>query len=324
MIGAAMSAHPLELDPRRRHVILGAGPVGRAIATVLTANADASAVPPVVVSRSGTELPGATARCADLTDPIAAKDVLADADVVYQCSQPAYHRWPEEFPDLQDSIADAAAAAGATLVVVENLYGYGPVDGPLTEDLPLVATGRKGRTRAEMWRDLERRHRAGDLAVVAARAADFYGPHVLGSAFGERLFGRLVAGKQPEVPGDPTCRHSVAYVPDVADAMVRLGATDDAWGRAWHVPHAPAVTGEHFVELAADVAGVTTTASSVGAVKLRLAGVLIPAAREMIEMLHEFDRDFVVDDRAYAARFGDEPTPLDVGIADTVAWYRSR
>jgi len=314
-----MTARP---SPTDRHVILGAGPVGRAVADELVHRHLDTA--PVIVSRSGTTLPGTSARAADLTDPASAEDALADADIVYQCSQPEYHRWPEEFPALQASIADAATAAGATLVVADNLYGYGPVDGPLHEGLPLVASGRKGHTRAAMWVDLERRHTAGDLAVVAARAADFYGPHVLGSAFGERLFGRLVDGKRPEVPGDPHTRHSVSYVPDVAAAMVRLGAEPETWGRAWHVPHAPAVTGEAFVRLAAEIAGTPTEVAAVGRAKLRLAGLFVPGAREMVEMLHEFDRDFVVDDTAYRSRFDAAPTPLADGIAATVDWYRSR
>ena len=35
-------------------------------------------------------------------------------------------------------------------VAVENLYAYGPVDGPMTEDLPLRPTTLKGRVRARL------------------------------------------------------------------------------------------------------------------------------------------------------------------------------
>jgi len=314
------SLDPIDPDRPVHHVIIGAGPVGRAVADHLVEGGTT----PTLVTRSGTAFVGTNARTADMSDPIAAKHALADADIVHQCSQPEYHRWPEEFPPLQAGIADAATAAGARLVVIDNLYGYGAVDGPITEDLPAMATGRKGRTRATMWQDLVRRHEAGDLAVVAARASDFYGPHTLGSSYGERLFARLVAGKAADVVGDPTTRHSVTYVPDVGAAMVRLALSGDAWGRAWHVPNAPAVTGEEFVALAAVEAGTSARVSAIGATKLRLAGLFIPAARETIEMLHEFDRDFVVDHGAYAQRFGDDHTPLSIGIASTVRWYQNR
>ncbi|MFM8714308.1 MAG: epimerase, partial [Actinomycetota bacterium] len=72
----------------------------------------------------------------------------------YQGSQPEYHRWPQEFPALQDSIVRATQGGNAVLVAVENLYGYGHVHGPMTESLPLAATTRTGTTRAELWKSL--------------------------------------------------------------------------------------------------------------------------------------------------------------------------
>jgi hypothetical protein len=53
--------------------------------------------------------------------------------------------------------------------------------------------------------------------------------------------------------------------------------------------------------------------------QLRLAGVFVPAVREMIEMEYEFEEDWVVDHTAYAAVLGDHATPLDTAIAATVA-----
>src|SRR6056297_317366 len=237
-----------------RHVVLGAGPVGRAVAARLTRDGER----PVVVTRSGTSVPGADTRSADVTDPAAATRALADAAVVYQCAQPEYHRWPQEFPALQSAVVDAAAAAGAVVVVADNLYAYGPVTAPMREDLPLAATTRKGATRADMWRELAAAHEAGRVRAVAARAADFFGPHVDGSSVGSRFFEALLAGKPVEVLGDPDTRHTVTYVPDLAEAMVRLGGAEDAWGRPWHVPNAPTVTQRELVRLAGEVAGVTS------------------------------------------------------------------
>ena len=42
-------------------------------------------------------------------------------------------------------IVAGAAASGARIVYADNLYAYGPVEGPLTEDLPSRATGSNGR-----------------------------------------------------------------------------------------------------------------------------------------------------------------------------------
>ena len=300
------------------HVVLGAGPVGRAVVAALVARG----IEPVVVTRSGAGVPGAISRAADVTDPAEAATALAGADVVFQCAQPEYHRWPQEFPALQAGIVDAAAATGALLVVAENLYGYGPHGGPLTEDLPLAATTRKGAVRAQMWRDLEDAHQAGRLRVVAGRASDFFGPGVEGSAVGERFFGPLAAGKAAEIAGDPDRLHSYTYVGDFGEALVRLSETPSTWGRAWHVPNAPTVSTRALAEQAAALAGTTARLRSFARWQLRLVGVFVPPVREMVEMLYEFEEDFVVDHSAYAAHCGDHATPLTESLAATVAAER--
>lgn len=301
-----------------RHVVAGAGPVGRAVVAELVARG----VRPTVVTRSGAAVDGADPVAADLADRVAAAEALAGAAVVYQCSQPEYHRWPQEFPGLQGSIVGALRGTDAVLVAMENLYGYGPVSGPMTEATPLAATTRKGRVRAEMWRELERLHDAGDLRVVAGRASDFYGPGVVGSMLGERFVGALVAGKPVEVVGDPSRLHTVSFVPDIATALVTLGADEGAWGRPWHVPNAPTVTTEEIVRVAAAAAGVEPRIRRVPRWQVRALGTFVKPLAETVEMLYEFEEDFVVDHSAYADRYGDHATSLDRGLATTVEHVR--
>jgi nucleoside-diphosphate-sugar epimerase len=142
-----------------------------------------------------------------------------------------------------------AAAAGAKLVSFENLYAYGPTGGaPLTEDLPLAATGRKGRVRAQMARDLLDAHEAGNVRVAIGRASDFFGPRGLVSHMGERVFYPVLAGKNAQVLGDPTQPHTFSYIPDIAAGLATLGTRDEADGRAWHLPNADTVTIRAFIE----------------------------------------------------------------------------
>ena len=301
-----------------RHAVLGAGPVGRAIVVSLVPRG----IDAVVVTRSGTEVPGARSLKVDARDTDALAAALTGFDVVYQASQPEYHRWPQEFPALQASVVSAAKRAGATLVAVDNLYGYAPTTRPLTEDLPQSSTTRKGRTRADMWRALEAEWKAGNLKVTSGRASDFFGPFALGSQVGERFFGTLLAGKKAETFGNPNALHSYTYVADFGEALVRLALDERSLGRGWHVPNAPAVTNAEFLARVAAIAGVPAKSIRRSAFQLRLAGLFIPPAREIIEMLYEFEHDFVVDHSAYAAVFGDHATPLDESLAATVAWWR--
>ena len=301
-----------------KHVVLGAGPVARAIVAALTKRG----IEAVVVSRSGTSISGAASVVCDVRDATSLSNIVRDADAVYQGSQPEYHRWPQEFPGHQQCIVDAMRGTNAVLVAVENLYGYGPTTIPLTEDLPLSATTRKGRVRADLWRSLENEYTSGRMKVTAGRASDFFGPYSLDSAVGERYFGPLLKGKKAEVVGNPHSLHSYTYVSDFGEALVRLALDERSLGRAWHVPNAPAITNQQFLEKAASMAGVQPKSVKRGRLSLALAGLFIPPAKETIEMLYEFEHDFVVDHSAYAAAFGDHATPLDESLHTTIDWFR--
>jgi nucleoside-diphosphate-sugar epimerase len=301
-----------------RHVVLGAGPVARAIvASLIQRGIDVD-----VVTRKGTEVPGARAVTANVLDTDRLASVISGSQAVYQASQPEYHRWPQEFPTLQDSVVRATHGTDAVLVAVENLYGYGAVRGSISERLPLSATTRKGKTRAEMWRSLEAEYQAGRLKVTAGRASDFFGPHAAASAVGERFFPPLLLGKKAELFGNPDALHTYTYVVDFGEALVRLALDERSLGRAWHVPNAPAVSTRQFLEMAASIAGVTPMSVTRNRLQLRLAGLFIPPAKESIEMMYEFEEDFVVDHSAYASTFGDHATRMHDALATTIAWWR--
>ena len=95
-----------------------------------------------------------------------------EAAVVYQCTQPAYQKWVTQFPSLQAAILEGAAANGAKLIVGENLYMYGDINGrTFTEDLPYAVTTRKGKLRGEMAKALLEAHRLGKVRVAMGRGA---------------------------------------------------------------------------------------------------------------------------------------------------------
>jgi nucleoside-diphosphate-sugar epimerase len=194
----------------------------------------------------------------DASDAAALAEATRGADVIYNCANPVdYHRWAELWPPMAHALLDAAEANGAVLVTVGNLYGYGPVDRPITVDTPSSANGPKGRVRVQMWDEALERHRQGRVRVVEARAADFYGPRITdGGHLGERVVPKLLAGKGVVLLGDLDAAHSFTFVPDVARALLRLGGDERAWGRAWPVPTAPAVSQRRMVELLCSAAGV--------------------------------------------------------------------
>jgi nucleoside-diphosphate-sugar epimerase len=223
-------------------------------------------------------------------------------------------------------VAAAAEASGAVLVVLSNLYGYGPVDGKITEDLPLVATGPKGRVRAQVWEQARELHAQGRLRTVEARASDFFGPGVTdGGHLAGRVLPPLLRGRTVQVMGDPDTPHSWTYLPDVARTLVRLAGEEQSWGRAWHVPTAPPQSIRAMVEKLGKQAGVPRVpVRQLPPVLLRVLSVFSTLLRELGEVRYQFTRPFVVDSSAYTAAFGEEATPVDTQVEATVDWWRHR
>jgi nucleoside-diphosphate-sugar epimerase len=243
------------------------------------------------------------------------------AAVVYQCAQPGYTEW-EKFPPLQQSIMEGAAANGAVLVVGDNLYMYGHVEGTIREELPYTATTKKGKIRAAMAEAVLAAHQAGTVRATLGRASTFYGAEVRGSALGERFWEPLVKGKGAEVIGNPDLPHTYAVIDDFGKGLAILGNDERAWGQAWIVPHPPTLTTREVVAIAARQLGVAPKINRMGKLMLRIGGLFIPEAREMVEMAYEFENPYLVDHSKFARTFGDFATPHEVAIAQTLAWYQ--
>ncbi|MFI5527297.1 NAD-dependent epimerase/dehydratase family protein [Kitasatospora sp. NPDC051853] len=310
------------------HLIVGHGPAGAATARVLVGQGHRVRV----VTRSGrpaqgAEEPGVEHLALDATDPARLAEAAEGAVAIHSCAAPPLHRWAVDWPPLAASLFAAAEASGAVLVLLGNLYGYGPAaTGPLTEELPLAATGPKGRTRAAIWEQARALHEAGRIRAVEVRASDFFGPGVTeGGHLAARAVPRLLAGKSVSVLGDPDAPHSWTYLPDVAGALAEAASDERAWGRAWHVPTLPARSAREMVAGLAAAAGTAAPAvRPLPPAVLALAGLFSPLLRELKETRYQFDRPFVVDSSAYEALFTLRATPLDEQFADTVAWWRDR
>ncbi len=307
------------------HVVLGTGAIGRAVAEELVKRGESVRM----VNRSGAmeEVPaGVEVIASDLYDQTKVKEVTRGAKVVYQCSQPNYSEWADKFPPLQRSIIDGLTGSDIKLVLVENLYMYGESNGnPLTEDLPHNAHTKKGKTRSEMSKAAFAAHRDGKLRVTAGRGSDFFGAWGLPTAaMGERTFYPLLNGKVASLVGNIDVPHTHTYIPDFGKALVILGERDEADGQAWHVPNDnPRVTQREMVGMIAETAGVEPKISSMGKTMMWIGGFFIPEAKEMVEMMYEFEQPFIVDSSKFENTFGIKATPMQEAIGKTVAWYKN-
>lgn len=303
------------------HVILGAGGLGTTLATDLLRRGARVRL----VSRSATAVvTGAESTRADATDRVALDRAFAGASVVYQCAQPAYTRWAQEFPGLQRTVLDATVRAGADLVIADNLYMYGDPEGSvIAESSPQNPGSRKGRVRKAMADAALDAHRAGALRVAISRPADYFGPGHDQSS--EAVFGNAVRGKRMQFLGRMDRLHSLSYIPDAAAAMAALGTTGAGWGAVWIPPVQAALTQREFAERvwrAAGQAGPPKVAV-LGTRAIRAIGLVVPLLRELAEMSYQYDKPFVVDSARFEKTFAATATPMHEAIAATVEHYRS-
>ena len=306
------------------NVIFGTGPLAQATMRALLKRGQTVKM----VNRSGkrpADVPGSVEIIAgDAYNTGFTEQVTRGAAVVYQCAQPEYHQWVEQFPPLQAAILAGAASNGAKLVVGENLYMYGDTNGqPLHEGLPYSARTRKGKVRAAMSQALLEAHRAGKVRVTMGRGSDFYGPGVLGSALGERTILPLLQGKPAEVTGALDLPHAYTYIGDFGEALAILGEREEALGQAWHVPNPPTLTQRELVTLFFKQAGLAPKFSVMGKFMLMMGGLFIPAAREMVEMTYEFEKPFLVETGKFVKAFGNIATSHESAVQETLAWYRA-
>jgi nucleoside-diphosphate-sugar epimerase len=301
------------------HVVLGgSGAAGSAILAALRA----AGLPARGVNRSGRpgHVPaGIDWQVADLADPTALARALSGAATVYMAAQPPYHRWPQEFPAMLEAVLAATAAQGARLVMVDNLYAYGPGASPMRESTPQRARDPKGRTRAALADMLLAAHRAGLVEVVIGRASDYFGPDAENSGITALAIEPVTGSGSLRWVGSLDAPHSCAFVPDIARAFVLLGTAEGVTGRTWHLPHAPAITGAQFLALVNEALPAPRRTACVGVGMLRLAAPFHRISRETLSIAYQWTQPFVVDDSDFRARFPDfTVTPMGRAVRETV------
>jgi nucleoside-diphosphate-sugar epimerase len=308
----------------RKIAVFGFGAVGRETTTRLTARGD---IVRVVQRYAPKKLPnGSTFQFADTTDREATIAACAGVDTVICCIGLRYISsvWKRDWPVVMANLIDGCALANARLVFADNLYMYGPQTAPLKEDTPLTTYGRKPALRAAITRQWMSAHEAGRVRAVAVRAADFYGPDVSTSVISGFGVARLLAGQPVLSPYPVEQPHDFVYVPDFARALVSLvDAPDDAYGQAWHVPHAPTKSMRDVLTLAASLIGVPPRITVLQAVLVPLIGLISKEVGETGEMRFQWDQPYFVDATKFGTRFWSDATSFETGLAETVAFYRT-
>jgi nucleoside-diphosphate-sugar epimerase len=314
------------LEHKRTALVIGAtGGIGRAVAEALAAHG-------WNVRALHRDPDRARAASPDLSVTWVRGDAMHEADVVaaaenvsilfHGANPPGYRRWRElAIPMLANAIA-AAKASGARLIFPGNVYNFGPDAGTVVdESSPQNPTTRKGAVRVEMERMLAAAA-AEDVRSVVVRAGDF-----LGDAPGSWFRAVMVKPGKPlrsvTYPGIRNVGHAWAYLPDLAETVVRLAEIEEDL-ETFEVFH----FGGHWIEPGVEICHAVHRAVGKPDLPIRsfpwiavyLASPFSPFMRELLEMRYLWRLPLRLDNRKLASRLGEEPhTPLDEAVAQTLA-----
>jgi nucleoside-diphosphate-sugar epimerase len=303
--------------------ILGAGgDIGSKLAKLLAARNQ----PFRIVGRNPRPTPGATESvAADIADRDQTIRAVAGSSIAYLLVGLKYDHnvWREMWPRIMSNTIEACKRAGAKVVLFDNVYMYGKVTGPMTEETPFNPCSKKGEIRAKIATTLIDGWKSGAVTGMIARAADFYGPDTRNGVANHLAFEPFSRNKRASWLVNDAVPHSYTYTPDAAQSLVQLAERATAWNQTWHVPTAPdPPTGKELVTLAAKEFGVAAKYRVLSRPMIRLAGWFNGPIAESYEMLYQNDSPYLFDSSKFAREFGFAGTPYADGIRITAGSFR--
>ncbi|HEY9100646.1 SDR family oxidoreductase [Chitinimonas sp.] len=242
--------------------------------------------------------------------------------IVHAVNPPGYQRWAELVLPMLDNTIAAARASGARILLPGTVYNYGPdAFAHLDESAPQQPLTRKGKIRVELERRLKAASQQG-VRTLIVRAGDFFGPQVGNSWFAQGL---VKAGQPVRAvgrPGPEGVGHQWAYVPDVAETMLRLVECGDRLG-AFETFHMDG----HWDKDGLQMAGAIGRAVDDPVITVRpipwwlftLASPFVTVFRELREMRYLWQQPVRMRNDKLVALLGSEPhTPLDEAVRTTL------
>jgi nucleoside-diphosphate-sugar epimerase len=297
------------------HTILGAGgPVANALSRELINNNEIIRL----VSRRPVKTTGdnVTWKKADLLNYDEVLEAARGSKVIYLCAGLVYDKdiWREQWPIIIQNVINVAKETKARLIFFDNVYMYGLVNGPMTEQTPYKPNSIKGEIRAGIASKIMEEVKAGNIRAIIARAPDFYGTDSQNSFFDMMVLDKYSKKQTAQWIGNPKVKHNFIYVPDAGKAMFLLGQSPENDNQIWHLPTAPVKTGKEFIELAASIYGVKPKFMAINKFMLWLVGLFQKVVAGTVEMYYQYDHDYNFNSDKFEKAFNFKPTSYEEGI----------
>jgi nucleoside-diphosphate-sugar epimerase len=259
---------------------------------------------------------------ADLLNYADTEKAVAGSKVVYLLAGLKYEAkiWQQQWPVVMRHTIDACKKHNAKLVFFDNVYAYGLVNGVMTEQTSYNPISKKGEVRAKIATMLMDEVKAGNLNAMIVRAADFYGPGANLSLIHSTVTERLKGNKKAQWIGDPKSVHTFTYTPDAARTVALLAKSDEAYNQVWHaLTNSERITGEQLIKLAYQLKNMPDKGiQGMSKTGVKILGLFIPVLREFVEMMYQFENDYVFDSSKASRFLNEQATSYAVGLKETL------
>lgn len=304
--------------------ILGAGgSIGRDLAKILRTYTDDIRL----VGRNPTAVnPEDKLFSCDLSIKTQVSEAVQGSETAYLVAGLTYNTkiWQQQWPIIMKNVIEACKEHDTRLVFFDNIYMYDPSSVPnMTEESPVNPVSKKGEVRAKIAQMLMEEAKAGNIRALIARSADFYGPGITGSIIMNGVYENLMKGKKVNWFCSLKYRHSATFTPDAARATAILGNSKEAYGQVWHLPTAKdPPTGRQWIDAFAKEMNVKPKTQLASRTMVKILGLFNPIMKEFVEMLYQYDRDYVFDSSKSEKAFGQMPTSYAEGIKQVVIYKK--
>lgn len=238
--------------------------------------------------------------------------------IVHGLNPPAYDQWEKLVLPFGRNVLAAARATGARVMMPGNVYNFGKTIGmDVDEDTPFAPDTPKALLRIELEAMFADAH---DVRTTIIRGGDFLGGARDGSWLDLMILKDLKKGKFTW-PGDYDVPHCFAYLPDFADAFVKVANQQNELSR-YEVFHFEGFTmnGHEMKQVVEAALGRSLKQDHMPWWLLRMIGIFNPVLKAVVEMSYLWFQPHSLDGTKLEALIDVRTTPpvdaLCAAIAD--------
>ncbi len=253
---------------------------------------------------------------ADLLNYNEVLEAAKGSTVIYLTAGLVYDKniWQQQWPVIMQNAINVAKATGARLIFFDNIYMYGLVNGPITEETPYNPVSVKGEIRAKIATTLMDEVKAGNINASIARGADFYGTENMNSFLDMMVIDKFAKKQRAQWMGDVNKLHNFSFIPDMGKAVYLLGQKPESDNQIWHMPTAAPLPGKQFIDMIAGTYNVDPKYFAVKKFMLQLFGLFDPLVKGTVEMYYQYNHDYNFNSAKFEKSFDFKPTAYQDGF----------